>query len=110
VVNFYGSQTEYVCPGGGAMTGKFESAAEIIDRYATDECKRLFSENERRRKNVTVLLEHTAFARACFACKAPIYMLTHISGARMPYNPDGSPHWATCPDADQFRRRKKGAA
>jgi hypothetical protein len=29
-------------------------------------------------------------------------------GRRLPFNPDGSPHWATCVDAAQFRTPKQG--
>jgi hypothetical protein len=45
----------------------------------------------------------------CRGCQATIYWLVTEKGKRMPVDPDGTPHWATCPNAQEFRRRKRGA-
>lgn len=37
-------------------------------------------------------------------CRAEIYWIETESGKRMPVDPDGTPHWATCPDAGRFKR------
>lgn len=40
-------------------------------------------------------------------CQALFYMVTMAkSGKGAPYNGDGSPHWATCPGADEFRKQR----
>lgn len=43
----------------------------------------------------------------CRACRACIVFVRTTSGALMPVNLDGTTHFATCPAADAFRRRKK---
>lgn len=43
----------------------------------------------------------------CRGCGAPIAWHQTEAGVWTPTNPDGSPHWATCADADLFRRRAK---
>lgn len=43
----------------------------------------------------------------CKSCHAVIYWIRTDKGKSMPVNPDGSPHWATCPDADKFKKGKK---
>lgn len=40
-------------------------------------------------------------------CRAEILWVTHANGKRCPYNPNGEPHWATCPDSNQFKGRKQ---
>lgn len=37
-------------------------------------------------------------------CNQLIYWVATNKGKRMPVNPDGTPHWATCPKAAEFRR------
>lgn len=39
----------------------------------------------------------------CKACKQPITWIKTKAGKFMPTDPDGKPHWATCPNADAFR-------
>lgn len=36
-------------------------------------------------------------------CKSEMHWWWTPKGTRIPLNPDGSPHWATCPDAAQFK-------
>lgn len=42
----------------------------------------------------------------CRKCNARIFFATTGSGKSMPCNEDGTPHWATCPSAETFRRPK----
>ena len=42
----------------------------------------------------------------CRDCLAPIYWVVTKASRRAPYNPDASSHFATCPKADEFRRRR----
>lgn len=60
----------------------------------------------------------------CSSCKAPIFFVKTQNGNWMPMDRDGkmmivlhgeyakmqmcyTPHWATCPDADKFKKPKK---
>lgn len=42
---------------------------------------------------------------ACRGCAAAIAWITTPAGKAMPVDPDGTPHWATCPKAKDFKRR-----
>lgn len=53
------------------------------------------------------LNERNAPTASCRACKAPIYWVRTDKGKNMPINTDGTPHWATCPEANKFRMPKK---
>lgn len=44
----------------------------------------------------------------CRGCGKPVAWCMTRLNRRSPLDPDGTPHWATCPDADRFRK-KKGA-
>ena len=45
--------------------------------------------------------------KTCGKCGAPIEWQMTIQGNWTPQNLDGTPHWATCPHAAEFRRRRK---
>jgi hypothetical protein len=38
-------------------------------------------------------------------CGATFYWVTTAAGKNMPVNPDGRPHWGTCPAREQFKRK-----
>jgi hypothetical protein len=40
-------------------------------------------------------------------CLRPIFYIVTPSGARMPVDPDGTPHFATCPDSKQFKEKAR---
>jgi len=44
---------------------------------------------------------------ACRSCQATIYWVKTPAGKNMPVNPDGEPHWGTCPQAKQWTKRKQ---
>lgn len=45
-------------------------------------------------------------ASTCRSCQAPIRWAIHgTTSRRMPVNPDGTSHFATCPQADDWRKR-----
>jgi hypothetical protein len=51
-------------------------------------------------------LDRGARPTACRSCGATIlWVLSKRSGKRAPLNPDGTSHFATCPQADQWRRK-----
>lgn len=39
-------------------------------------------------------------------CGAMIYWVSTKQKKAMPLNPDGTPHWASCPNVRQFRKDK----
>ena len=41
---------------------------------------------------------------ACKGCGATIVWVVTPAGKRMPCDPDGVPHWGTCPNAKEFKR------
>jgi hypothetical protein len=43
-------------------------------------------------------------------CLKPIRWVRTPRGNRMPVDPDGTPHWATCPDSPSFRKREQQQA
>lgn len=45
--------------------------------------------------------------RRCRGCVATVYWWRTPSGKASPHDIDGTSHFATCPNADQFRRPKK---
>jgi hypothetical protein len=46
-------------------------------------------------------------AALCRGCKATIYWIKTSKGKNMPVNPDGTSHFATCPQAATFHRKKR---
>lgn len=42
----------------------------------------------------------------CAGCHAPVEWRRTESGRWTPVDPDGTPHWARCPFAEKFRRRR----
>ena len=43
----------------------------------------------------------------CKGCDATIYWLSTRRDAVLPYTSEGLPHFADCPQADKFRKKKK---
>lgn len=43
----------------------------------------------------------------CRSCNAPIRWRRTEAGKPTPDNPDGTPHWATCPDAQRWRHAEE---
>jgi len=43
----------------------------------------------------------------CSSCGAPILWVVTQAGKRMPLDPDGTTHFATCPNADEHRKPKR---
>lgn len=41
----------------------------------------------------------------CRSCGATVYWRVTSAGKRAPYNPDGISHFATCPQAQTWRKR-----
>jgi hypothetical protein len=42
---------------------------------------------------------------ACKSCGAGIHWIKTAKGKNMPVDPDGTSHFATCPNADQHRKK-----
>jgi hypothetical protein len=60
---------------------------------------------EHQKKIVRELLTRVGDQGVCKGCRAEIYWVTHLNGKHTPYNADGTNHFGSCPDREQFRRR-----
>ena len=61
---------------------------------------------------VAILVRAAEFSRPCKACHARIYFIRHNAehgGTVTPYDEHGMNHFATCPQAAQFRKKAKAA-
>lgn len=76
-----------------------------VDR---DRLRLLEAENAELKRRIAYLLDHAGEPGRCRACGAPIVWFRHRSGAGAPYSMSGLSHFADCPKADQFRRRRSG--
>ena len=47
--------------------------------------------------------------QTCRSCQAEIRWVRTAAGKYMPLNADGTPHWATCPQAKEWKKSKKAA-
>ena len=65
---------------------------------------------EAARKNIARLLRSVGSVSTCRGCSQSIVWVKHNSGRSAPYDADGTPHFATCPQADQFRRKAQHAS
>ena len=66
----------------------------------------LDSENIELRQKMSNLLKLIGNPGQCRGCQAAMWWIQTKAGKAMPLNPDGTPHWGTCPQARSF---KKGA-
>lgn len=57
------------------------------------------------RRGPTYAIPPGAPRRSCSTCAAIIFWIITPNGKRMPVDPDGTSHFATCPDAKRHRRR-----
>ena len=55
------------------------------------------------------LLKQIGWPGQCRGCAAQVLWVTHRGGAKTPYDPDGMPHFATCPEAKRFKKEKPDA-
>lgn len=55
---------------------------------------------------VTQLLRLVGNEASCKGCGEKIVWVVTKNGKRMPLDPDGTPHWASCPAAPEFRKPK----
>ncbi len=78
----------------------------------SEQCEQLFDtaaepaekEIARLSKNITRLLVNIGDGDFCTGCRRQIFWLIHKNGVRTPYDPDGTNHFATCPEREQFKR------
>jgi len=55
-------------------------------------------------KGVRYRIPRDADKSSCRGCGATIYWIITESGKRMPVDPDGHSHFASCPEASRFRQ------
>ena len=77
-----------------------------------DRLMELEGQVDRLRQNLLRLLDWTGAQGArCNGCDAPIYwFFNRKTGKKIPLDPDGTPHFASCPKAEQFRRKVANAS
>ena len=46
---------------------------------------------------------------SCRGCGSTIFWIKTAAGKMMPVDPDGTSHFATCPEALRFRKKKETA-
>ena len=65
-------------------------------------------EFERLGQNILRLLANVGELGHCKGCGAVVYWVTHRSGKKAPYTQDATIHFANCPQAARFRKRRDG--
>ncbi len=61
---------------------------------------------EAQKNAMSTLLMRIADIGRCRACGVTLYWVRHITGAPTPYTAAGLVHFADCPHADRFRKKK----
>jgi hypothetical protein len=79
---------------------------DIIGAVANDTIKQLTQELGAARALIAALLTHVGEGNFCRGCQAPIWWVEHKNGKLVPYDETGINHFATCPQREQFRRKK----
>lgn len=59
------------------------------------------------RAAVRQFVELCGFASYCRGCQASIVWVEHENGKRCPYNREALSHFADCPEAAAFRRKRR---
>jgi len=75
--------------------------------HCVNQLRRARQERDEALARMVVLLKQIGAADHCNGCNRPILWVRHRNGVAAPYDSDGTPHFATCPKADQFRRKKE---
>lgn len=52
-------------------------------------------------------IPHDAAPKSCLGCGARVYFIETTRGRRMPVDPDGTSHFATCKGAAKFRGKTR---
>ena len=58
------------------------------------------------KEKMSRLLQLIGNVSECTGCKAVIIWINTKMGESMPLDPDGVPHWASCRNARDFKKRK----
>jgi hypothetical protein len=78
--------------------------AETVEVKAR-ELSALCDSHEELEHRATWLVTHVGNPGKCSGCGASIYWMKHAqTGKAAPYDPEGSSHFATCPQAARFKR------
>jgi hypothetical protein len=65
-------------------------------------------ERDRAQTLARALLKQVGEPGTCRACGRPIFWVRHLGKEQpVPYDLDGLNHFASCPRADQFRKKKE---
>ena len=55
-------------------------------------------------KKITYEIPEGTKPARCRGCNAVVYWVKTKNNKNMIVDPDGQPHWATCPEAKKFKR------
>jgi hypothetical protein len=95
--------------GSGAMEPDIVPAIERLADDIAVRVQMMAKELERQQEITAALLRHVGEKGICkgLNCRQEILFVFHRdTGKLTPYNFDGTPHFATCVDRNQFHRRK----
>lgn len=67
----------------------------------------ILNQLEVQRDRMRRLLHNVGEEGICKGCPARVIWVIHRNGKRTPYDPDGTNHFITCPEAERFRPPKK---
>ncbi len=66
-----------------------------------------FEELHRVQKRLHDLMPLVGEPGKCRSCDASVFWIRHRGGKLGIYNPDGTSHFSSCPQADKYRNRKE---
>ena len=91
------------------MADCIDNLKAITDEFATlrataDEVLARLGKSQ---ETIRRLLANVGGAGRCRGCGADIFWVRHLNDKMTPYDADGTNHFATCPQAKDFKREKK---
>lgn len=121
-----GTVVSTLCPEGRQLDTRWRNKATVSASTAEDEygimlrerepgevaailagvCRRKDKKIDELRKSVLALLEKYADPDRCKKCGAKMYWILTKAGKASPLNVEGVSHFADCPHAPTFRRKK----
>jgi len=79
---------------------------EIVGNIAGEALRKLGMQLQAEKVKMSMLLRNAGDRGVCKGCGAAVIYLCHArTGKRVPYSLDGVNHFATCPEAEQFRKK-----
>jgi hypothetical protein len=81
-----------------------------LEENLGNQVAQLTQDLDRYQKALAQLVHRVGSPGRCRYCPAQILWVHHLdTSANAPYDPDGMPHWATCPGAAEARKQRRKA-